>query len=335
MFGAIANGETICGTTSTFTCFGCADDGTDATYRDTDWYLFDNSGGGEWTISGGGETSIVMGIVDNNALAFVDYFVVGPFEESSVTVTLPAGGSYSVWVGFDFNGGTNPCSSGANEYSVSLSGAAAPASACCVGTDCVGDLDPTDCAQLGGTYVAGESCDTYTCPQAFVPCNTGNGEDPLGIDETWTAGTSDTGSGYLRAMAVSAGSVSECTVYGLSLVYSGGWGDCGTPADMAVQWALYADGGGMPGSELASGASVSYSGTDLVYAGAYALHGWTCDMGYAGSVDWVNVASTSAGQGECWFLWMSSTPADAGASAINDGTGWAAEVFSLNYCITE
>ena len=201
MFGAIANGETICGTTSTFTCFGCADDGTDATYRDTDWYLFDNSGGGEWTISGGGETSIVMGIVDNDALAFVDYFIVGPFEESSVTVTLPAGGSYSVWVGFDFNGGTNPCSSGANEYSVSLSGAAAPASACCVVTDCVGDLDPTDCAQLGGTYVAGESCDTYTCPQAFVPCNTGNGEDPLGIDDDVDGGNV----GYRLGLSASHG----------------------------------------------------------------------------------------------------------------------------------
>jgi hypothetical protein len=335
LFGAIANGETICGTISTFTCIGCADDGTDATYRDTDWYVFDNSAGGEWTISGGGETSLVMGIVDNDALAFVDYFILAPYEEGSATVTLPAGGSYSVWVGFDFDGGTNPCSSNTNEYSISLSGAAAPPSACCVVTDCVGDLNPTECAQLGGTYVADESCDTYSCPQAFVPCNTGNGQDPLGIDDSWTAGTSDTGSGYQRAMGVSADSISECTIYGLGLLYSGGWSNCSTPADMPMEWAIYADASGMPGSELASGASVDYAGTDLVYAGAYALHGWTCDMSYTGSVDWVNISSVSAGQGECWFLWMSSTPADAGASAINDGTGWIAEAFNLNYCITE
>ena len=326
MFGAIANGETICGTTSTFTCFGCADDGTDATYRDTDWYLFDNSGGGEWTISGGGETSIVMGIVDNNALAFVDYFVVAPFEESSVTVTLPAGGSYSVWVGFDFNGGTNPCSSGANEYSVSLSGAAAPASACCVVTDCVGDLDPTDCAQLGGTYVANESCDTYSCPQN-VTCNTGNGQLPTAVDGAWTAGTSDSGAGYARAADVVAPSVADVTVYGLSLIYSGGWGDCSDASAMPVSMDL------MDASyNVLATASAAYSATDLVYADVYALHGWTAAPAYSGSVGAVSCYSQSAGEGECWFLWMSS---DAGTSALNDGTGWIAEAFGVNYCITE
>ncbi|MDP7029053.1 MAG: hypothetical protein QF733_02405 [Phycisphaerales bacterium] len=333
-FGAIANGETICGLMSTYTCIGC-DGGADATYRDTDWYLFDNSAGGEWTISGGGEMDLVMGIVDNDALAFVDYFVVAPYEEGTTTVTLPAGGNYSVWVGFNFDGGTNPCSTGLNEYSVTLTGAAAPAAACCVLTECVGDLDPTDCASLGGTYVSGESCATYACPAAFEPCNTGNGEDPLGIDDSWTAGTSDTGSGYLRAMGVTAPSVSQCTVYGLALAYSGGWSECGAAADMGMQWSLMSDGGGLPGADLATGAGGTYAGTDLVYAGAYALHGWTFDMGYAGSVDWVSVASTSSGQGECWFLWMSSTASGAGASAIDDGTGWIAEVFSLNYCITE
>ncbi len=333
-FGAIANGETICGYMSTFTCIGC-DNGADATYRDTDWYLFDNSSGGEWTISGGGQMDLVMGIVDNDALAFVDYMVLAPYEEGSVTVTLPAGGSYSVWVGFNFDGGENPCSTGNNDYSVTLVGADAPVAACCVITDCVGDLDPTDCAALGGSYVSGESCATYSCPASFEPCSTGNGEDPLGIDESWTAGTSDTGSGYIRAASISAPSVSECTIYGLGLIYSGGWGNCATPGDIGMTWSLMSDSGGLPGSEVAAGTGASYFGTDLVYAGAYALHGWTFDMGYGGSADWVSAASTSGGQGECWFLWMSSTAPDAGSSALDDGSGWAAEVFSLNYCITE
>ncbi len=333
-FGAIANGESICGLMSTYTCIGC-DNGADVTYRDTDWYLFDNSSGGEWTITGGGEMDLVMGIVDNDALAFVDYMVLGAYQEDSVTVTLPAGGSYAVWVGFNFDGGENPCSTGNNTYSVTLTGASAPAAACCVLTECVGDLDPTDCASLGGTYVAGESCATYTCPAGFVPCGTGNGEDPLGVDESWTAGTSDTGSGYARAMSISAPSVSECTIYGLGLVYNGGWSDCGTPADMGMQWSLSADSAGLPGSELASGAGAAMATTDLVYAGAYALHGWTFTMDYAAPADWVGAASTSGGQGECWFLWMSSTAADAGSSALNDGTGWAVETFNLNYCITE
>ncbi len=334
-FGAIANGETICGYMSTYTCLGCGDSGEDLNYRDTDWYLFDNSGGGEWTISGGGESALIMGVVDNDALAFVDYMVLEAGQEGAVTVTLPAGGSYAVWVGQNFDGGDNTCSMGTNLYSVTLVGAAAPASACCVITECVGDLDPTDCAALGGSYVSGESCDTYTCPASYEPCTTGNGEDPLGIDDSWTAGTSDTGAGYLRAAGISASSVSQCTIYGLGLIYNNGWGDCSTPGDIGMTWSLMTDGGGLPGSEVATGSGAAYFGTDLVYAGAYALHGWTFDMGYGGSADWVSAASTSGGQGECWFLWMSSTVSGAGSSALDDGTGWAAEVFGLNYCITE
>ena len=333
-FGAIANGETICGLMSTYTCIGC-DNGADATYRDTDWYLFDNSSGGEWTISGGGETALVMGIVDNDALAFVDYYVVAAYEEGATTVTLPAGGSYSVWVGFDFNAGENPCASNANEYSVTLTGATAPAAACCVAGSCIGDLDPTECADFGGTYVSGESCATYTCPNVYAPCDTGYGEDPMQPADSWTAGTSDTGGGYARAMNVSAPSISSMAVHGLGLAYSGGWSDCGgDAAGIVMAWTLYDDAAGLPGTEVANGQGGTFSTTDLVYASAYPLHRWDLPISYGSAPAWVEVSSTSGGQGECWFLWMSSTAADAGSSALDDGTGWVLDTFNLNYCIT-
>jgi hypothetical protein len=100
---------------------------------------------------------------------------------------------------------------------------------------------------------------------------------------------------------------------------------------MGMGYNLYSDDGtGLPGGEVASGSGSSYSATNLVYAGVYALHGWSVAPGYSGSVDHASVSSQSAGQGECWFLWMS---ADSGSSSIYDGTNWAAETFAVNYCI--
>jgi hypothetical protein len=172
-YGNIANGETICGFASVYTCIGCGDSGEDLSYRDTDWYLFDNSAGGDWTVSGGGQLSLLMGIVDNDAMAFVANFVTEPYQEGEVTATLPAGGNYSVFVApADWDQPT--CSVGDNDYSVTLSGSAAADAACCVATSCVGDLSPADCYALGGTYVAGESCATYTCPNAYQGCTDSN-----------------------------------------------------------------------------------------------------------------------------------------------------------------
>ena len=70
-YGSISINETICGSASTFLCIGCAEDGTDLTYRDTDWYLFDNVDGGSYTITVGGEGPLLFGMVDLNAVAFV------------------------------------------------------------------------------------------------------------------------------------------------------------------------------------------------------------------------------------------------------------------------
>jgi hypothetical protein len=217
---------------------------------------------------------------------------------------------------------------GPGTCTITFTGAGATG-ACCLGGDCLGEFTSPDCTDFGGSWYAGEACADVSCPQD-VTCDTGNGANTLGPDDAWTAATSDSGAGYLRAMGVNAPSVSNVDVYGLSLIYSGGWGDCADAGAMGMSVELMDSTYG----SLAT-ASGTYAATNLVYAGIYALHGWAGSATYAGQVDNVSAYSGSAGQGECWFLWMSSTATDAGVSAINDGTGWAAEVFGLNYCITE
>jgi len=215
---------------------------------------------------------------------------------------------------------------GPGNCTITFTGAGATG-ACCVAGDCIGDdLTAGDCADFGGMWYVGSMCADVDCPQD-VSCNTGNGESPTGIDGAWTAGTSDTGSGYLRAADVSANSVSEATVYGLALIYSGGWGDCATPDAMNVAMDVMD-----AGYNTLASAGGAYGTTNLVYAGVYTLYSWTAAPGYAGAAGALSTYSGSAGEGECWFLWMSS---DAGTSAINDGTGWVAEAFGVNYCITE
>ncbi len=234
---------------------------------------------------------------------------------------MPVTGGSTIYIRLGgWQGATGP-----GTCTITFTGAGATG-ACCLSGDCLGEMTSADCAGFGGTWYAGETCSSVDCPQD-VSCNTGNGASPTGVDGAWTAGTSDTGSGYLRAADVSAPSVADVTVYGLSLVYSGGWGACSDASAMGMSMDVMDSSYGT----LAT-ASASYSATNLVYAGVYALHGWTAAPGYSGSVGAVSAYSGSAGQGECWFLWMS---ADAGTSAINDGTGWLAETFGVNYCITE
>ncbi|MDP7070028.1 MAG: hypothetical protein QF561_01615 [Phycisphaerales bacterium] len=214
---------------------------------------------------------------------------------------------------------------GPGTCTITFTGAGATG-ACCLAGDCLGEMTSDDCAGFGGTWYANEACADVDCP-VDVSCNTGNGESPTAIDGAWTAGTSDTGAGYLRAADCSAGSVADATVYGLALIYSGGWGDCSTPDAMGVG----VDVMDSSYNALAS-ASASFSTTNLLYAGIYTLHGWTASPGYAGAVGALSAYSMSGGEGECWLLWMS---ADAGTSVLDDGTGWVAETFGLNYCITE
>jgi hypothetical protein len=153
------------------------------------------------------------------------------------------------------------------------------------------------------------------------------GEEVAGTDDAWTAGTSDAGSGYLRAADLAGVDPSDktVTIYGLALVYNGGWGDANDPAGMLmslnVMDASYASMGTYAGT---------HSATGIMYANLYELHSWTFDVGSVTGAAFLSAYSSSGGQGEDWFLWMSSL---TGTSYLNDGTGWALEAFGLNFCI--
>ncbi|MEE2906499.1 MAG: hypothetical protein VX527_01570 [Planctomycetota bacterium] len=333
VYGNIDVNETICGSASTFTCQGCGTDGADATYRDTDWYVFANADGGSYTVTCGGEGPLLFGIVDLNAGAFVVAGTTDAFAEASVEATLPAGNNYCVWVGHDFNAAFDtPCGTNQDEYSVRLEGEAAPAAACCVGTECVGDESPADCASLGGTYVAGESCATYQCPAAYEPCQTGVVQEPLMPEDTWTAGTSDSTAGYIRYEDIPSTTISSVRVYGLTLFYDGGWGTC-TNTDMIFDVGVYeADANsGFPTNVVEDVDVLSdQTAMDLVYAGAYTLKRFDLEIASAAG-DLLKVNSVS---NDCWFLWMSSSAADNGSSVLSNNGAFEISTFDLNYCIT-
>jgi len=204
--------------------------------------------------------------------------------------------------------------------------------ACCLAQEsCQEWMTSDDCDTLGGTWFVDSACADVSCP-TNVACDT-NGEPPTPVDGNWTAGTSDTGSGYSRAVTCYAPTVDSVTVYGLSLTYSDGWVACSTPDASLMEVALMDSGFDI----LHYSSAATYSSANLIYAGVYPLHGWTFAVGYDGNggpVERLQVQSLSGGQGECWFLWMS---ADNGTShSYSHATeDWTEETYGLNYCITE
>ena len=208
-------------------------------------------------------------------------------------------------------------------------GAGATGACCLVDESCIDDQTSADCDAVGGFWFLDAACADTTCPQV-LNCETGNGANPTTVDGAWTAGTSDVGGGFLRAAQVSAPSVTDATVYGLALVYSGGFSACTDPSAMNVNIGTH-----LADFSETSSAPGTFATTTIVYAAQYPLHSWTANNNYSGTTDALSCISQSGGQGECWFLWMS---ADAGVSYINDvagGAGWAEETFGVNYCITE
>jgi hypothetical protein len=168
-----------------------------------------------------------------------------------------------------------------------------------------------------------------------LECPAGSsGQSPHTVDEGWTAATSavDTAVGieYVRAESVGVTSMSGMTVWGVELMYSGGWVACSGGGISTFNVRAYADGGGLPGTETATsdGVVATATGTGNLYAGLYELVQY--DMSFAATnVDWLGVQS-SDGQ-NCLFLWMSSGAGDA-SSALDDGTGWVADTFDLSVC---
>jgi len=113
--GSYTHGNVLCGTASVY-----LDGPTGGQYRDTDWY--DDGGamnaGGTFNLTIGAGGAHLLGIVDIDALAFVDYSIntEGMYADP-YPVTVGAG-NYCLWVGpSDWNTAWD-CASGGAEYSM-------------------------------------------------------------------------------------------------------------------------------------------------------------------------------------------------------------------------
>jgi hypothetical protein len=117
VYQAITFGTRICGTASVF-----VDGPTGGTYRDLDWYDSATlNAGGDITITAGSSgLDLLFGIVDLNAGAFINAYVLPGGTVASVTeVGLPAG-NYAILCGpSDWNLDWT-CASGLVDYSIQL-----------------------------------------------------------------------------------------------------------------------------------------------------------------------------------------------------------------------
>ena len=223
-----------------------------------------------------------------------------------------------------------PCSGGLNEYTVSLFAADAPAAACCLGLECLGDLLPIECDALGGTYVGDESCDTYACPEAYEACDTGYGQDPF--LSGWWAGPSDNGAGYVRYENVNAPTISSVRVWGITAFYSGSWSSC-SDMEMSFDVAAYEDDGtGLPGNVTAELTDYIADQAPLnVDFGSYTLSRFDFPLETTVPSRWIKVASNGA---NCWFLWINSSEDGEGSSLLESGGVFETVARDLSYCIT-
>jgi hypothetical protein len=157
-----------------------------------------------------------------------------------------------------------------------------------------------------------------------------------GVDDGWSAGTSTydpTGAAdYERAESVNLASMTDLSVWGLQLFYSGAWGACSTDYGFNVR--AYDDAGGSPGamSAEALNAPAVKTATGDLYAGLYEGFRWDIDFP-ASDVGWLGVQSASDGLG-CWFLWMSSGIGDGSSALSTDGGAWdMSYAFDLAICV--
>lgn len=200
--------------------------------------------------------------------------------------------------------------------------------ACCFADGTCADTESDDCSTLGGAWNSQGDCSTFTCPQPLT-CD-GSGYTPMPTDGDWTAGTSDVGAGYLRA-ADCSGQSGTLTVWGLELLYDAatGWGSCPGSVDSMVVTTYDS------AWNVLSETSIAANGIDTgnLY-GPYTLYEYQTGI-LVDNAAYVGVASESAGDGECWSLWINAEDVTA-ASFINntaDGLGWVAEEFGLGYCL--
>ncbi|MBI70099.1 MAG: hypothetical protein CMJ38_08965 [Phycisphaerae bacterium] len=212
---------------------------------------------------------------------------------------------------------------GSGTLTISYVGGDAEA-ACCMADGSCSDATADDCAAMGGSWNSSGTCADVTCP-VLITCD-GSGYGPTPVEGAWTAGTSDTGAGFLRAADLEGGSGSTLTVWGVELAFNGGWGACSGSVGSFVVTLYDAD---MNVIEEQMGLANNGVETGDLYADLYPLVEYNFDVAVAGAA-YIGVASESTGEGECWFLWMS---ADEGSSMANDGTGWIAEAFGVSHCL--
>ena len=352
-------GVPLCGESSVYL------DISGGTYRDTDWFECNAlNSGGNFTVTCETEgPSILFAIVNLDTSDFVEYVIATPGQVVTHDFAPLTPGNYCFWAGASEWNTDWSCANGAN-YWMQLDTDGAASGACCVSETCVGEMSMSDCAAQNGTWHFNQTCaevndcmpiigacclpdqvclenlDSDQCvlyggtfAGDFTDCSMTDicagceGEEVAGPDEVWTAGTSDAGSGYLRAADLAGRNPSDSTVtiYGLALAYNGSWGAAVDPAGMLMSLDV------MDASYTSMGTYAgTYSSTDIVYANLYDLHSWTFDVGSVTGAAFLSAYSSSGGQGEDWFLWMNSL---TGSSYLNDGTGWVPETFGLNFCI--
>ncbi len=159
VFGAIACGETVCGTFSTYT-----PDGT-ANYRDTDWYLFTLESWSTVTLSGNANFPYLIGFLEETVpgIATCDNLTgyLSPYATSdecvpsSITATLPPG-DYIVFVSGQAYSGY-PCLAGPWEYGITLTCVPAEPQACAASGGCDEFIEQV----IIGTIDNTSACDGY------------------------------------------------------------------------------------------------------------------------------------------------------------------------------
>jgi len=246
---------------------------------------------------------------------------------SQFDYTCTAGTSYYIRLG------GWQAASGAGTLTISVDDPSETA-ACCDAGQCLGDMTNADCGAAGGTWEQGESCATYACPQPACP-GAQVSQNVHGVDDGWSAGTSTMDPGvadYMRAESVNLASMSDVSVWGLQLYFSGSWAACSNDYGFNVR--AYDDAGGMPGAMSSEALDVPAvkSATGMLYAGLY--EGFRFDMDFAATnVDWIGLQSASAGL-NCWFLWMSSGIGDGSSALSTDGGAWdMSYAYDLALCI--
>jgi hypothetical protein len=229
-------------------------------------------------------------------------------------------------------------------YTVTFHGGA-PTGACCVGTDCVGDMGPDDCAAIGGVWYQNQSCAFFTCPDltlVLCPADSIFDQGPCYLPtDPWSAYTSgiDPAGAFeytcFENFSVSA-PIEDLHWWGLSLYCC--WSPC-DPTGMGFEIKFYADQGGFPDytnptcQYLVDPTIVD---TGYNYYGIYFWYRFDADMLIPccfQSTGWVSIKSVTSPSG-CVFLWMNGPTGDFNSYQMPAGGVPGQLGANLAYCLS-